>query len=135
MNPIHIIDYLYYRINWWNTHVIKDNEFKVITNSIGVSALIGLNIISIILIIISFNHLRIELIDNKIYRNIIITILLLVVYSYFKFFNNHAKIINRYDSYGIGKKRPMDRVLITYIAATISLLIGAIIYGRSHHTG
>ena len=93
----------------------------------------GLNLISIVLVVASYNQSTVSIFDNKVIRNILFSLLLILFYSYFKTCNRHAIIINRYDSYDTEKKRPMDRIVIAYIVGTILLLIGAIIYGRAHY--
>lgn len=128
---IGMVHYLYYRIAWWHTHVIKDSGNIVFSSSIGVSAFEILNITSLLSIfLISMGNGFMERYDKTIQSAMIISV---AVFNYFYFRKNHVKVISLYDSYDMDRKRPMDRIVIAYIVGTILLLIGAIIYGRARY--
>lgn len=120
-------------MTWWYTHVIKDSSSIVFSASIGVSAFEILNITSLLsILLISLDNNFMDKYNKNIQTFIII---LIAITNYFYFRKNHGQIISRYDSYDAGRKRSMDRIVIAYIVATFALLIGAIIYGRSHYVG
>lgn len=125
-------DYLYYRISWWNTHVIKDNSFLPMTNVFGVSALQCLNFVTIKgIIIVAFLP---DIQDpSRNYTLISISIVIALNYFYYVHNRRYESIIRHYSSLSKEKLRRHDFILITYIACTFISLIVAIVIGRAHY--
>jgi len=126
------LDYLYYRISWWNTRVIKDDSFLSMSNVFGVSALQGLNFVTIkgVILVLFFPD------TNHSYRNYtLIAISIIIALNYFYYVHNrrHESIIRYYSSLSRNKLRRYDFILITYIACTFISLIIAIVIGRAHY--
>lgn len=128
---VRFIDYLYYQVNWWNRQVMKENGFNVFSNSISISALLVMNIISLIIMLSSYFQLKIEILDNEITSSILLVLLLALVYIYFKYHDRHQDLIARYNSYSTQEKKMRNRVILTYILGTVLLFIGTIMLAPS----
>ena len=114
---------------------MKENEFNVISNALAVSALLVMNIIGVVIILSSYFQFKVEVLNNTISRNVLLSTLLISVYGYFKHRNRHKCIIKKYESYCKKHKKTMDYISVIYVFVTIILFIGAIIYGRGHYVG
>lgn len=128
---VRFMDYLYYQVNWWNKHVMKENGFNVISNSISISALLVMNIISLIIIFSSYFQLKVEILDNEITSSILLLLLLALVYIYFKYHDRYQCLIVRYNSYSTQAKKIRNRMILVYIFGTILLFIGTIMLAPS----
>lgn len=126
------LDYLYYRISWWNTHVIKDTSFLPMSNVFGVSALQVLNLFTITGLILSFLFPGTKFPPNII-QIIIISTIILINYFYYVHRKRYTSILSKYSSYERSTLRKYDFILIMYIACTFISMVITIVIGRAYH--
>lgn len=132
MNVTTALDYLYYRISWWNTHVVKDNSFLAMSNVFGVSALHSMNLFTIAGLFFPIFYPGFKMPSNTIQ---IISISTIIASNYFYFIHNkrHDNIIDYCSAIPKENKWIYDIFIIAYILCTLVLMIATIVIGRIHH--
>ena len=122
-------DYLFYRIYWWNTKVIKQKESPFFYTIAGVSAFYIINNTTIIISIYLLFNKSISHYPKLIQIAIMIFILC-YCYYYYMHKRDREEIITYFKSLDPKKIKRLNFWLIIYIILTIISHIGIIIIGR-----
>ncbi len=119
-----LFKYLYYRVHWWDSVVIKNNSFPVFSNVLGVSFFQVLNIkfISDFIFYVMMNRKDLIVHQDRIVGILIITSIVVVNWLYFS--KKSSEVIKVCSELLKSKKVTWDIVLIFYILATLVTTIG-----------
>ena len=122
-------DYIFYRIYWWNTKVIKQKESPFFYTIAGVSALHIINTTTIIIgIYLLFN----KSISHypKLFQIVIMIFILCFCYYYYIHKSNNEEIIAYFKSLDSKKIKRLNIWLIIFIVLKIIFHISVIILAR-----
>jgi len=129
-------EYLFCRLYWWNTQIVKEKDIPVFYSIVGLAAFHGFSIIPI------FGFLYVLIFDSYYIKDtvfglspfLIIGIITLVIdFLYFR--NKQSILYKQFKKIPKQKKKRKDILCIIYIASIIIVNIFAFIYFRSKNVG
>lgn len=125
---INIFNHIFYRVHCWNIKVIKEKDFPVLSAYLTISALLGINILSIIFMFLVYVIKNPQLYPT--WGNWIIVVFSLVP-NYYIFINKkkYKKILDESENLDKTEKRKKDIISIIYVLLTF--LIGIYIINAS----
>jgi hypothetical protein len=129
------LDYLYFRVHWWNTNVVKDTSFLLLTNVFGVSVFAVLNLTSILILLLVYVWNDGFYLYTKNAQIALITLIAIINYFIFAHKTRYADVVKRFSAYDRQTIKRYDHWLLMYIFLTVMLTIFAITEGRSYFLG
>jgi len=133
---MNFFEYLFCRLYWWNTEIIKEKNMPVYYSIMGLSVFHGFSIIPIFdtLYVWIYNSYYIKDIFFGLDTYLTIGIITLVIdFLYFR--NKQGVLYKQFKKIPKHKKKKMDILCITYIASIIIINILFTIYFRSKNLG
>lgn len=112
-------NHLFYRVYWWNTEIVKENDIPIFSTILGVSAVHLFNILTTLFLILYYVILDIHFINKTVY---VIISILIVLFNYLYFIrSNRYKIILKGHKNNISRKsiRNKDIGIIIYIVLSV----------------
>ena len=124
-------NYLFYRLYWWNTKIIKETTVPVFYASIGLATFQGLNFISFYFLfsVYIFNNYN----TSKEMTMLLGGIICLFNLLYYGINKRYLKIIKTNEFKSVKEKRKKDFFCILYILFTILLSIFTVVIGHEHN--
>ncbi len=131
---MNFFEYLFCRLYWWNTKIIKENVTPVLYSITGLSVFHGFTIIPFygIIYVYLFKSYYIEDILGVNPFLIIGIIVLIIDYLYFKK-PRYKVLLKKFEKIPKEEKKKKDILCIIYIATIIIVNILLTIYFRAHN--
>lgn len=119
-----LFKYLFYRVYWWNTSIIKNESYPLFGAVVGVSFFQVFNImfVSDFILYIFLERRDLVVQQDRIIGIIIVTIVLAL--NGFYFHKKYATIIEKAKKLEASNKRLMDVFVLIYITMTLMTTIG-----------
>lgn len=127
------LGYLYYRMNWWNTDVMKNQIFIPMSNVLGISAIQILNITCIIHLLLIYLKSGYGNYYSTLIQCAIIGIVILFNSFVFLRNNRHKQIVESFSSLDKKTQHKYDYLLVAYITCTLLLVIATVVIGRNYY--
>jgi|GEM_PF-3172906 hypothetical protein len=127
------LGYLYYRMNWWNTDVMKNQIFIPMSNVLGISAIQIVNITCIAHLIFIYLKSDYGNYYSTFIQCIIIGITILINSLVFLPNKRYEKIVESFSTIDKSTQRAYDYVLVAYIICSLLLVISTIVIGRNYY--
>lgn len=119
-----LFKYLFYRVNWWDNRIVKNNSYPIFSAVLGVSFFHVLNIKFISDFILYIILQRRDLIVNqdKVVGLIVVSTILVFNWIYFR--RIHSVTIEKIEQLAKSQKRIWDVVIILYMLISLITTIG-----------
>lgn len=133
---MNFFEYLFCRLYWWNTEIIKEKNMPVYYSIMGLSVFHGFSIIPIFgfLYVLIFGSYYIKNTVFGLNPFFIIGIITLVIdFLYFR--NKQSTLYKQFKKIPKQKKKRKDILCIIYIASIIVVNILSMLYFRSKNLG
>ena len=133
---MNFFEYLFCRLYWWNTKIVKEKEMPVYYSIMGISVFHGFSILPIfdVLYVWIFDSYYIENIFFGLDTYLVIGVIVLAID--FLYFRNKQPILHKqFKKIPKQKKKRMDVLCIIYIASIIVVNTLFTIYFRSKNAG
>ena len=133
---MNFFEYLFCRLYWWNTKIVKEKEMPVYYSIMGISVFHGFSVIPIfgILYVLIFDSFYIK--DTAIGLDPFLIIGIISVAIDFLYFRNKQPILyKQFKKIPKQKKKRMDALCIIYIASIIVVNTLFMFYFRSKNAG
>lgn len=121
------LDYLFYKIYWWNTKIIKQKDSPFFYSIMGLSAFYIVNYTTIIffaLLLINGNIL----IYPKWIQIVVMSIIVCYCYYYYMHKRDRYRIIQYFEGLNAIKIKRLNLSLVIFIILTVVCHIGIVIY-------
>ena len=133
---MNFFEYLFCRLYWWNTKIVKEKEMPVYYSIMGISVFHGFSILPVfdVLYVWIFDSYYIENIFFGLDTYLVIGVIVLAID--FLYFRNKQPILHKqFKKIPKQKKKRMDVLCIIYIASIIVVNTLFTIYFRSKNAG
>ena len=133
---MNFFEYLFCRLYWWNTKIVKEKEMPVYYSIMGISVFHGFSVIPIfdVLYLWIFNSYHIEKFIFGLNRYLTIGVVALGIdFLYFR--NKQTVLYKQFKKIPKQKKKRMDILCIIYIASIIVVNTLSMFYFRSKNLG
>jgi hypothetical protein len=119
-----LFKYLFFRIHWWNTNVIRNENYPIFGAIIGVASFQSLNIkfISDFILYVILDRRDLIVNQTKTVGIIVVTIVLVLNGIYYQKFG--VEVIEKFKSYSKDKRTRHDVIILFYIIITLVSTIG-----------
>ena len=133
---MNFFEYLFCRLYWWNTKIVKEKEMPVYYSIMGISVFHGFSVIPIfdVLYLWIFNSYHIEKFIFGLNPYLTIGVIAIVIdFLYFR--NKQTVLYKQFKKIPKQKKKRMDVLCIIYIASIIVVNTLFMFYFRSKNLG
>ena len=133
---MNFFEYLFCRLYWWNTEIVKEKEIPVYYSIMGISVFHGFSILPIfdVLYVWIFDSYYIENILFGLDTYLVIGVIVLEIdFLYFR--NKQTVLYKQFKKIPKQKKKRMDILCIIYIVSIIVVNTLFTIYFRSKNAG
>ena len=133
---MNFFEYLFCRLYWWNTKIVKEKEMPVYYSIMGISVFHGFSVIPIfdVLYLWIFNSYHIEKFIFGLNPYLTIGVVALGI-DFFYFRNKQPILYKQFKKIPKQKKKRMDVLCIIYIVSIIVVNTLFTIYFRSKNAG
>jgi len=133
---MNFFEYLFCRLYWWNTKIVKEKEMPVYYSIMGISVFHGFSVIPIfdVLYLWIFNSYHIEKFIFGLNPYLTIGVVALGIDSFY-FRNKQPILYKQFKMIPKQKKKRMDVLCIIYIASIIVVNTLFMFYFRSKNAG
>ncbi len=121
-------NHLFYRIYWWNVHIVKEKDLPLLSALLGTSIFHILNFSAVIFAFYTFVLKDVQLYPKWLH---ILFMFLILTIDYFLFVHNgrYKKVISK-NVVSDKKFQKLDFVIILYLIFTFAVLVFTMIKGK-----